>query len=185
MTLTKLLNWEAAKKFGKRAARGIYSASVNAFAQNSFGYALMAPIELGIAGMSWSEHLWTRAAVFLPNCITATPYTWYRNWIFKKMNVGEQGLEKLALEVADKCGFNMGYQVYLLGTPEVKKYVGDTIACASFQVPIYYAITRGIGVDSAEANKSVISQILFNGAIGRPYGAYLDKVRKTCGLDKR
>ena len=135
-----------------------YKFGVEAFAMNTFSYLVAAPVELGIAGMSLGEHIKTRLAAAVTNTLTGRPYGIWRDWIFKKISVRGD-------------------------SHWTKKYLGDTLAFTGFQLPLYLINMTIGGADFDEMVKASIPVTLMAGAMGRPYGAYLDKVRKECGLE--
>lgn len=106
-----------------------------------------------IAGMSWEEVLRARLLGAVLMIPVARPYGLWRDLVMRR--AGESRLSKL---------------------------VWDSIALMTFQVPIYAAI---IAVSGASGNGLIIgtlSAALMMLVLGRPYGAFLNLVRRLFGL---
>ncbi|WNZ56761.1 L-alanine exporter AlaE [Microbulbifer sp. MKSA007] len=121
------------------------------FAMNSFSWAVAIPIELILAGMSWNEHLKVRLMALVFNTLIARPFSMYRNWIVNRFGGG---------------GF-------------INAYLVDTFVFLSFQFPLYMANMRLGGASWDEIATASITFMLIAGALGRPYGIYLDWVRRV------
>ncbi|MCO1334706.1 L-alanine exporter AlaE [Microbulbifer sp. OS29] len=121
------------------------------FAMNSFSWAVAIPIELFLAGMSWSEHLKVRLMALVFNTLIARPFSVYRNWIVNRFGGG---------------GF-------------INSYLVDTFVFLSFQFPLYMANMHLGGASWDEIATASITFMLIAGALGRPYGIYLDWVRRV------
>ncbi|WP_346838638.1 L-alanine exporter AlaE [Microbulbifer sp. SAOS-129_SWC] len=120
------------------------------FAMNSFSWAVAIPIEVGLAGMSWREHLQVRLLAVVFNTLIARPFSLYRNW------------------VAQRFGASGPLQAYLL----------DTFVFLSFQYPLYLGNMLLGGASWTAIATASISFMLIAGAMGRPYGIYLDWLRQ-------
>lgn len=130
------------------------------FALNSYSWLLSIPIELWLAGMSLQEHLQVRMLAVLINTLIARPFTLYR----------EQ--------------FLLHYRRLLLGSASMnglQAYLADTLVFISFQLPLYIANMWLGGADVPEIVAASGTFLLIAGAIGRPYGAYLDWLRRAFG----
>lgn len=145
------------EKFEKLKKTKAYTVGVEAFTMNSFSYLVAAPLELGFAGMDFSEHIKTRLAAAVTNTITGRPYGIWRDWVLKKMNVNED-------------------------SSKTRKYIADTLAFGGFQLPLYLINMTIGGAELDEMAKSAVPVTLLSGALGRPYGIYLDGVRKSADL---
>ncbi len=156
-TLEKMLGEE---RFERVKDSRAYKFGVEAFSMNTFSYATAMPIELCVAGMDLSEHLYTRLAAVATNTLTGRPYGIWRDWLFKKMNIKEN-------------------------SHWAKKYAGDTLAFMGFQLPLYWINMAIGGAEVDEMAKASIPVTLMSGALGGPYGLYLDKVRKACDIPSR
>ena len=153
-TLEKVVGEE---KFEKLKNTKTYKAGVEAFTMNSFSYIIAAPLELGIAGMDLSEHIQTRLAAAVTNTLTGRPYGIWRDWVLKKIGVNEN-------------------------SHWIKKYIGDTAAFAGFQLPLYWINMTIGGAEFDEIMKASTPITFMAGAMGGPYGIYLDRVRKSADL---
>jgi hypothetical protein len=64
----------------------------------------------------------------------------------------------------------------------VSKLLWDSIALVSFQVPIYAAIIAFSGASGDSLVRGTLGAALIMLFLGRPYGAFLNGVRKLFGL---
>ncbi|WP_288131702.1 L-alanine exporter AlaE [Microbulbifer sp.] len=128
---------------------------LDVFAMNSFSWAIAIPIEVVLAGMSWREHLKVRLLAVLFNTVIARPFSLYRNW------------------VVGRCG--QGGVLH--------NYAVDTFVFLSFQLPLYASNMVLGGASSMEILTASGTFVLLAGAMGRPYGFYLDSLRRL--WDKR
>ncbi len=151
-TLEKILGEERYEKWKRKA----YGFVVEAWAMNSFSYALCAPMELGIAGMDFMEHIKTRGVGVITNTIIARPYGIARDWFLKKIGITKK-------------------------SHWLKKYAADTLACTVL-FPVYEINTYLSGADSTEVITAFIPIALAGGATGGLYGMYLDWTRRKCGV---
>jgi len=120
------------------------------FAMNSFSWAIAIPIELGLAGMGWREHLQVRLLAVVFNTLIARPFSLYRNWVVQRFGAGS------------------ALHAYLL----------DTFVFLSFQFPLYLGNMLLGGASWSEIATASITFMLIAGALGRPYGIYLDWLRQ-------
>jgi hypothetical protein len=154
-TLERILGEE---RFDRLKDKGEYKFYVEAFAMNTFSYAFAAPIELLWAGMDFKEHIYTRLAGVVANTLLGRPYGIARDWIFKKLGITSE-------------------------SHWLKKYAGDTLAFAALQMPVYCINMAIAGAEIDEIVNTLVPTTLMIGAIGRPYGAYLDWTRRQCGIE--
>ncbi|MFI2811878.1 MULTISPECIES: L-alanine exporter AlaE [Microbulbifer] len=120
------------------------------FAMNSFSWAVAIPIELLLAGMSLQEHIQVRLMAVVFNTLIARPFGVYRHW------------------VADRFG----------GRGPVNAYLLDTFVFLSFQFPLYVGNMLLGGASWAEIATASATFLVIAGALGRPYGIYLDWLRR-------
>ena len=120
------------------------------FAMNSFSWAIAIPIELGLAGMGWREHLQVRLMAVLFNTLIARPFSAYRNWVIGRF-----------------CGRS-----------RLSAYLVDTFVFLSFQFPLYLGNMLLGGASWNEIATASITFMVIAGALGRPYGIYLDWLRQ-------
>ncbi|AMX01460.1 L-alanine exporter AlaE [Microbulbifer thermotolerans] len=120
------------------------------FAMNSFSWLIAIPIELVLAGMSWQEHLKVRLMALVCNTLIARPFGLYRSW------------------VAHRFG----------GRGRLNAYLVDTFVFLSFQLPLYSGSIYLSGAGLREILTASATFILIAGILGRPYGIYLDWLRR-------
>ncbi|WP_323845775.1 L-alanine exporter AlaE [Microbulbifer magnicolonia] len=120
------------------------------FAMNSFSWAIAIPIELGLAGMGWKEHLKVRLLAIVFNTLIARPFSLYRNWVVNRFGGGSA----------------------------LNAYLVDTFVFLSFQFPLYLSNMLLGGASWAEIATASITFMTIAGALGRPYGIYLDWLRR-------
>ncbi|WP_444920841.1 L-alanine exporter AlaE [Microbulbifer sp. CnH-101-G] len=121
------------------------------FAMNSFSWAVAIPIELVLAGMSWSEHLKVRLMALVFNTLIARPFSVYRNWVVNRFG----------------------------GGGPINAYLVDTFVFVSFQFPLYMGNMHLGGASWDEIATASITFMLIAGALGGPYGIYLDWLRRV------
>ena len=107
-----------------------------------------------LAGMAWNEVLVARGIGAPLMVLTARPYGVWRDWVMRKANPQTPATGVMA----------------------------DSAALLLFQVPIYACIifaggARGYGIVSGTLGFAVLMLVL-----GRPYGVWLDFVRRRFGL---
>ncbi|WP_160152173.1 L-alanine exporter AlaE [Microbulbifer sp. ALW1] len=145
---TQSTNTELNKQCNRRTRRDEWLLDV--FAMNSFSWAIAIPIELLLAGMSWSEHLKVRLLAVVFNTLIARPFSIYRNWVVARFGRGS-GLHNYAV---------------------------DTFVFLSFQLPLYTLNMILGGASAIEIATACGTFVLIAGALGRPYGLYLDCLRR-------
>lgn len=152
--LETMVGEEKAEKIRDSSA---YKYAVDTAAMVTFSTPIAMANEIFVAGMDITDSLKARGIATVVNAFTARPYGKYRDFIFKK------------LKTTKKSGF-------------WKKYFTDVLSFATFQAPLYAGILAASGADfdGVVAGSATITAL--SGFIGRPYGAYLDGVRKVCGL---
>lgn len=129
---------------------------LDVFAMNSFSWAVAIPIELVLAGMSWREHLKVRLLAVVFNTLIARPFSLYRNWVVARFGRG--------------------------GT--LHNYGVDTFVFLSFQLPLYTANMLLGGASVGEIATACITFALIAGVLGRPYGMYLDCLRRLWSRER-
>ncbi|RBW42777.1 L-alanine exporter AlaE [Psychromonas sp. B3M02] len=115
---------------------------------------LAASTELFIAGMDPYEVLVTRLIMIPMMVVTARPYGIWRDFLFK----------------AAKPTTGWGNTLV------------DSLAFMIFQVPIYVLTLVIAGADSKEIMSLIASSSLIMLVISRPFGVYLELVRKWAGV---
>lgn len=107
-----------------------------------------------IAGMDWSEVAVARSIGALLMVVTARPYGIWRDWVF------------------DKLAPRSGRGVFLT----------DCLSLLTFQVPIYLAIILAGGAEGYGILKGTLAFAVMMLVLGRPYGLFLEFVRRLFGL---
>lgn len=106
-----------------------------------------------IAGMTWPEVLHARLLGAALMIPVARPYGIWRDWLMRRAGPGR-----------------------------MSRLIWDSIALVSFQVPIYAAIIWISGASGPGFWRGVLGAAIMMLALGRPYGAFLNLIRKLFGL---
>ena len=125
---------------------------------NSFSYVVALVLEVGVAGMSWGAHFQARLVAILVNTMTAGPFGSYRTMLFSKMEIDPNQLS-------------------------VRSYLVDSIAFASFQLPIYCVNLWLAGTSFSEGLIASLSLLAVAGIMGGPYGRFLTFVYRMFRVD--
>lgn len=105
------------------------------------------------AGMTWEQVLHARLLGAVLMVPVARPYGLWRDWVMKRST--QRRLSRL---------------------------LWDSIALLSFQVPIYGAIIASSGASGNSLLRGALGAAAMMLALGRPYGAFLNWIRKLFGL---
>lgn len=106
-----------------------------------------------IAGMAWEQVFQARLLGAALMVPVARPYGVWRDWLMKRAGEGR-----------------------------FSRLLWDSIALVSFQVPIYAAIIAFSGASGAGLVRGILGAAMMMLVLGRPYGAFLNWVRKLFGL---
>lgn len=106
-----------------------------------------------IAGMTWDQVLHARLLGAALMIPVARPYGLWRDWVMTRAS--ERRMSRL---------------------------LWDSMALVSFQVPIYAAIIAFSGASGAGLVRGTLGATVMMLVLGRPYGAFLNGVRKLFGL---
>ncbi|MCW6512431.1 L-alanine exporter AlaE [Lichenifustis flavocetrariae] len=106
-----------------------------------------------IAGMDWEQVFHARTLGAVLMVPVGRPYGIWRDWLMKRAVTGL-----------------------------ISRLLWDSTALVSFQVPIYAAIIAISGASGRGLLMGVIGATLMMLALGRPYGAFLNMVRRSFGL---
>lgn len=109
--------------------------------------------ERWIAGMTWEQVLHARLLGAVLMVPVARPYGLWRDWLMKRASPRRASV-----------------------------VLWDSIALVSFQVPIYAGIIAFSGASGGGLLRGVLGAALMMLFLGRPYGAFLNWVRKQFGL---
>ena len=106
-----------------------------------------------IAGMTWEQVLHARLIGAALMVPVARPYGLWRDFVMRRAGPGM-----------------------------LSQVLWDSLALVSFQVPIYAAIIAISGASGEGLIKGVVGATLMMLLLGRPYGAFLNTVRRLFGL---
>lgn len=106
-----------------------------------------------VAGMNWEQVLHARLLGAALMVVSGRPYGLWRDWIMR-----------------------------FAGTTRFSQIAWDSLALVSFQVPIYAAILAISGATAEELLRGACGVTVIMLALGRPYGAFLNFVRRRFGL---
>jgi hypothetical protein len=106
-----------------------------------------------VAAMSWNQVLHARLLGAVLMVPVGRPYGLWRDWVMKHAGLGR-----------------------------LSHLLWDSLALVSFQVPIYAAIIAVSGASGQRLWLGVLSAAIMMLVLGRPYGAFLNRVRRLFGL---
>jgi hypothetical protein len=106
-----------------------------------------------IAGMTWEQVLHARLLGAALMIPVARPYGIWRDWLMRRAGPGR-----------------------------VSQLLWDSAALVSFQVPIYALIIAFSGASGSGLIRGTLGAALMMLCLGRPYGAFLNWVRRLFGL---
>ncbi|VUC73978.1 inner membrane protein [Raoultella terrigena] len=106
-----------------------------------------------IAGMTWEQVLHARLLGAVLMVPVARPYGIWRDWLMRRAGPGR-----------------------------VSQLLWDSAALVSFQVPIYALIIAFSGASGSGLVRGTLGAALMMLCLGRPYGAFLNWVRRLFGL---
>ncbi|MGE0969195.1 L-alanine exporter AlaE [Klebsiella sp. WOUb02] len=109
--------------------------------------------EQAIAGMTWEQVLHARLLGAALMLPVARPYGIWRDWLMRRAGPGR-----------------------------VSQLLWDSAALVSFQVPIYALIIAFSGASGSGLIRGTLGAALMMLCLGRPYGAFLNWVRRLFGL---
>lgn len=106
-----------------------------------------------IAGMTWEQVFYARLLGAALMVPVARPYGVWRDWVMRRA-----------------------------GKSRISTLFWDSVALVSFQVPIYALIIAFSGASGSGLLRGTLGAALMMLLLGRPYGAFLNWVRKLFGL---
>ncbi|MND12713.1 L-alanine exporter AlaE [compost metagenome] len=106
-----------------------------------------------IAGITWEQVLHARLLGAVLMVPVARPYGIWRDWLMRRAGPGR-----------------------------VSQLLWDSAALVSFQVPIYALIIAFSGASGSGLVRGTLGAALMMLCLGRPYGAFLNWVRRLFGL---
>ncbi|MGX1307776.1 hypothetical protein AB7M35_002496 [Amorphus suaedae] len=107
-----------------------------------------------VAGLNWHEVATSRLIGAPLMVLTARPYGLWRDWVLARVHPRRRWSELLT----------------------------DSVALLVFQVPIYVAIIIAGGAEGDAILRGALGFALLMFLLGRPYGAFLEFVRRRFGL---
>lgn len=116
-------------------------------------------VEIVISGMTLAQSLQSRLTSIPANLITARPYGIYRDWVLKQFRASKEY--------------------------PIRTFVGDTIAFLTFQIPLYAVILLISGASPGQIVTACGTVVVISAISGRPYGYFLDLVRRIFGAGDR
>lgn len=129
---------------------------VDTIALNLFIICTAFIVEVVFSGIPWSIFWKGRLVMIIPNIITVEPYSLTRVWIGTKLGVWK--------------------------SPRLHQIVRDTIVFIIYRVPLVFIVLTLLGADSQKVISACIAATLISGFTGRPYGIFLDWMRKVFGV---
>lgn len=127
---------------------------VDTLATIFFFTTLAALAELYVAGMAPLQVLTARAIMIPVMMLTGRPYGLWRDWVF--------------LQCAPSKRLSL--------------FVCDVLAFLTFQVPVYVCTLLVADADGSEVMSAVAASIVFMILLSRPFGLYLDVLRRLTGV---
>lgn len=109
--------------------------------------------ELFIAGMHPQQVLIARLIMIPVMVVTGRPYGLWRDWLFAR----------------------------IAPQTRVSQIIVDIVAFIAFQVPVYVGTLVIAGASWAEISAAVAASIVFMILLSRPFGLFLDWVRRMAG----
>ena len=128
---------------------------VDTLALNIFIVLVAVIVEMVLSGISWSIFWRGRLVMILPNIITVEPYNLTRRWIGKKLTFRSQS---------------------------AKQIVRDTAVFVLFRVPLIFLVLLFLGTPMTKVLTACAAATLVSGFTGRPYGVFLDWMRKRFNM---
>jgi hypothetical protein len=109
--------------------------------------------ELFVAGMDLQQVLAARLIMIPVMVATGRPYGVWRDWLISKLQPGRSST----------------------------KTIVDIIAFLNFQVPVYLATLAVAGASAVEMGAAVSAAIVFMVLLSRPFGLFLELIRRWAG----
>lgn len=129
---------------------------VDTAALNLFVFCTAFLVEVVFSGIPWSIFWRGRLVMIVPNIITVEPYAATRAWLDRKL--GEWHSLRL------------------------KRILRDTIVFVLYRVPLIFLVLTYLGAPLEKVIAACIVATLISGFTGRPYGIFLDWMRRMFGV---
>lgn len=123
---------------------------VDVVAMNVFSLLVAGSVELA-SGMALMAMLRTRLNSALINTVTGRPYGIWRDWVVLRL---------------------------ARGGGSFRRYLADTLAFVVFQLPLYWVSSSLAGAELHAIVTASFGLTLLAGAMGGPYGRFLDLARR-------
>ncbi len=109
-------------------------------------------VEVVFSGISWTIFWKGRVVMVIPNIITAEPYNLTRGWIGEKLK----------------------------NVPSLRwrQIFRDTLVFILYRVPLVFIVLSVLGAPMTKVVSACLVATLISGFTGRPYGIFLDWIRK-------
>ncbi len=127
--------------------------AVDALALNVFVVATAFFVEMVFSGIPWSIFWRGRLVMIVPNIVTVEPYNKTRAWIGRKLG-----------QWKSEC---------------LHQIARDTLVFVLYRVPLIFIVLSLLGAPREKILSSCIASTLISGFTGRPYGIFLDWMRRT------
>jgi hypothetical protein len=125
---------------------------VDMFALNIFIIFSAFLVEVVFSGIPWNIFWKGRLVMIIPNIITVEPYNRTRLWIGKKLGIWKSA--------------------------RLHQIVRDTIVFLLYRVPLVFIVLTLLGASKEKVISACIAATLISGFTGRPYGIFLDWMRR-------
>jgi hypothetical protein len=109
-------------------------------------------VEVAVSGIPWGVFWMGRLIMIIPNTITVEPYSRTRVWIGQKLGIWKSS--------------------------RLHQIVRDTIVFILYRVPLVFIVLTILGARVEKVITACIAATLISGFTGRPYGIFLDWMRK-------
>ncbi len=129
---------------------------VDVLALNLFIFCSAFFVEVVFSGIARGVFLKGRGLMVIPNIITVEPYSLTRIWIGNKLGEWK--------------------------SPRWHQIVRDTLVFLLYRVPLVFMVLTFLGAPVEKVISACIAATLISGFTGRPYGMFLDWMRKKCNV---
>lgn len=127
---------------------------VDAVALNLFIIMTAFFVEVVFSAIPWSVFWRGRLIMIIPNIITVEPYSRTRSWIGTKLGIWK--------------------------SDRLHQIVRDSLVFVLYRVPLVFLVLSILGAPVHKVVSACIVATLVSGFTGRPYGIFLDWIRKVC-----
>jgi hypothetical protein len=132
---------------------------VDALALNLFVILTAFMVEVVFSGIAFHIFLQGRLIIIIPNMIVVTPYNITRKWI--------------------------GFKIRKWKSDRLHQITRDTIVFIIYRVPLLFLVLVFLGAPTSNVIKSCVVATLISGFTGRPYGIFLDWMRRMFNVSEK